>query len=274
VAQTLLTRTDLQDRVGYLNARNAFLGLLDLGVIPIVNENDVVAVEELENGSFGDNDSLSAMVANLVDADLLALLSDIRGLYTADPRSDPDARHIPLVPRIDTSVEALAGDVIGENSRGGMAAKLRAAKTVTSAGIAAVIADGREPDVLLRICEGEAIGTLFLPVASRLESRKRWMRSGLSQRGAVIVDDGAVAALVARGGSLLAAGVHQAEGRFHRGDIVAIRDLRGETIGYGLANYSADELARIKGLRSSRIEEVLGHHYGDEVVHRNNFVLI
>lgn len=274
IAQTLLTRSELQQRVSYLNARNTLLGLLDLGVVSIVNENDVVAVEELEAASFGDNDNLSALVAGLVDADVLVLLSDIAGLYTSDPNKDPSATRIPVVKRVDRSIEALAGRSASELARGGMATKIEAAKTATAAGITMIIADGSEPDMLLRLAAGEALGTLFLPTGNRMESRKRWMLSGVSQKGTVVVDDGAAAALVQRKGSLLAAGVSSVEGRFGRGDIVGIRDGSGQPIGYGIANYGAEDLSSIKGLRSGQIEEVLGHHYGDEVVHRNNLVLV
>lgn len=274
VAQTLLTRSDLQQRVSYLNARNALLGLLELGVVSIVNENDVVAVEELETASFGDNDNLSALVAGLVDADVLILLSDIAGLYSADPNKDARATRIPVVKRVDKSIEALAGRSASELARGGMATKIQAAKTATAAGMAMIIADGREPGVLLRLAGGEELGTLFLPTGNRVESRKRWMLSGVSQKGTVVVDDGAAAALVQRKGSLLAAGVSQVEGRFGRGDIVGIRDRSGRALGYGIANYGVEDLEAIKGLRSSQIEGVLGHHYGDEVVHRNNLVLV
>ncbi len=274
VAQTLLTRSDLQDRLGYLNARNTLLGLMDLGVIPIVNENDVVAVDELERPNFGDNDSLSALVATLIDADALVLLSDIDGLYTADPRTNPTARRVPLVRQVDGDIEAMAGSAVNERSRGGMPTKIQAARLVTAAGIAMIVADGREPGVLLRLMAGEPAGTLFLPVASKLESRKRWLLSGLSQRGAIVVDDGAAAAVSARGGSLLAAGVLDAEGGFDRGDTVAIRSRAGRLIAYGMANYGVADVRKIAGLRSSQIEAVLGYHYGDEVVHRNNLVLV
>jgi len=274
VAQTLLTRTDLQQRLSYLNARNTLLGLLDLGVISIVNENDVVAVEELEAASFGDNDNLSALVAGLVDADVLVLLSDIAGLYTADPNRDANATRIPVVAKVDRSVEALAGRSASDLARGGMTTKIQAAKTVTASGMAMIIADGREPDVLLRLGAGEALGTLFLPTGNKMESRKRWMLSGVSQRGSVYVDDGAAAALLHGKRSLLAAGVRAVEGRFGRGDIVGIRDAGGRAVGYGIANYGVDDLEAIKGLRSSQIEGILGHNYGDEVVHRNNLVLV
>ena len=273
VAQTLLTRRDLADRQGYLNARNTLLGLLDLGVVPVINENDVVAVEEIEGAKIGDNDNLSALVANLVDADLLALLTDQAGLYTADPRRDAEARLIPRVDRIDAEVERLAGDTQGRGV-GGMATKLQAARLALAGGTDVVIADGREPDVLLRLAGGEELGTLFPSGTDRMESRKRWMVAGLSLEGAIAVDAGASRALREQGRSLLAAGIGDVEGDFQRGDAVAIVDGEGERIAYGIANYSAEEVLRIRGIRSDRIEAVLGHDYGGEVVHRDNLVLL
>ena len=274
VAQTLLTRGDLQDRGSYLNARNTLLALSELGIVAIVNENDVVAVDELEDATFGDNDYLSALVANLVDADALVLLTDIDGLYTADPDFEPTARHIPLVSRIDATIEELAGRTIRQRSRGGMGAKIQAARLATAAGVAVIIADGHERNILPRLGTGEELGTLFLPAATKLESRKRWMLSGLSRRGAVTLDDGAAAALAGQNRSLLPAGVTAAQGDFQRGDIVAIHDSGGREIAYGIANYSLGDLLRVKGLRSAQIEGILGYHYGDEAVHKNNLVLL
>ncbi len=273
IAQTLLTRADLADRGRYLNARNTLLALLDLGVVPIVNENDVVAVDEIRETRFGDNDTLSALVANLVDADLLVILTDIAGLYTADPKRCPDARLIPVVERIDEQVEAIAGGAGSERGTGGMATKVQAAKLATAGGTAVVIADGREPDILLRVVAGEQVGTRFLPAATRLESRKRWMLSGLSTRGEVVVDAGAVEALRDRGKSLLPAGVREVRGEFDRGDVVNLVGPDGEVIGCGIVNYSAADLGKIKGVRSERIGQILGYAFGAEVVHRNNLVL-
>jgi glutamate 5-kinase len=273
IAQTLLTRRDLADRLGYLNARNTLLAMLELGVVPIINENDVVAVDEIEGAKIGDNDNLSALVANLVDADLLALLTDIAGLYTADPRSNPEAELIPRVERIDAEVEALAGKTLSTRSIGGMATKIQAAKLATVGGTDMFIAAGKEPDVLVRLASGEQVGTYFPAAADRMESRKRWMLAGLSVKGNIIVDEGAARVLRERKTSLLPAGVQDVQGSFQRGDAVAIAGPDGR-IACGIANYSSEEIARIRGLRSERIEEVLGHHYGSEVVHRDNLVLL
>ncbi len=274
VAQALLTRKDLTDRLGYLNIRNTLLALLDLGVITIINENDVVAVEELEGEVFGDNDNLSAMVANLVDADLLVMLGEVEGLYTADPRLDPNARLIERVEKIDAPIEALAGGSLDSQARGGMATKIEAARLATASGVATVIASGHQSDVLIRLAFGEGLGTFFPPTASKMESRKRWMLSGLSTRGELVVDAGAVQALRNSHRSLLPAGVKEVKGSFNRGDIIAITDSQGAQLACGIANYSSQDIVTIKGHRSERIQELLGYHYGDEVVHRNNMVVL
>jgi glutamate 5-kinase len=277
VAQTLLSRRDLSDRVGYLNARNTLLALLELRAIPIVNENDAVAVEEIEGARIGDNDNLSALVANLVDGDLLALLTDTAGLYTADPRRDKDARLISQVDRIDEDIERIArASPAGPHSRGvgGMATKVQAARLATAGGTDVVIADGRERDVLVRLVQGERLGTFFPASADRMESRKRWMLSGLAARGRIVVDAGAAQALRRQNKSLLPAGVQEVEGPFERGDAVNIHGPDGVRIACGITNYSDRETAAIRGLRSDRIAEVLGHEYGAEVVHRNNLVLL
>ena len=273
VAQAVLTYTDLSDRQGYLNVRNTLLALLELGVVPILNENDVVAVDEIGE-VFGDNDRLSALVANLVDADLLAILTDTEGLYTDDPRINSDARLLRRVERVDASVEAMAGGHRNTHARGGMPTKLEAAKLATSSGITTVICDGRKEDVIRRLAMGEEVGTLFLPTASRMESRKRWMLSGLSARGEILVDEGAAAALQSRHRSLLPAGVREVAGRFSRGDIVYIVGPGPGKVACGIANYSSGDVEKVKGLRSDRILGLLGYHYGEEVVHRNNMVLL
>jgi glutamate 5-kinase len=273
VAQTLLTRRDLADRQGYLNARNTLLGLLELGVVPIINENDVVAVEEIEGAAIGDNDNLSALVANLVDADLLVMLTDQSGLYTADPRHDGNARLVPRVERIDAEIERLAGDTRGRGV-GGMVTKLQAAKLALAGGANVIIADGRRSDVLVGAATGEEIGTLFPTSVDRMESRKRWMVAGLSLKGSIAVDAGASKALRDQRRSLLPAGVSDVEGNFNRGDAVAIADGNGRRIACGIANYSAEDILRIRGVRSDRIEAKLGHHYGGEIVHRDNLALL
>lgn len=274
VAQALLTRADLTDRSGYLNARNTLLALFDLRVLCIVNENDVVAVEEIQGSRFGDNDNLSAMVANLVDADLLMILTDISGLYTADPRRNPAATLISQVERIDSEIEKLATDTPGKLGTGGMLTKLQAAKMATACGIAVVIAGGKEPDVITRLAAGEAIGTRFLPTTSKRESRERWMLSGLCTRGRLVVDAGAALALKKNKGSLLAAGIEQGGGNFQRGDIVNIYDPQGNRIACGIANYSSTQIDAIKKMHSRKIASLLGYDFGSEVVHRNNLVIL
>jgi len=274
VAQALLTKADISDRAGYLNARNTLLTLIELGVICIINENDVVAVDEIEELKFGDNDNLSAMVANLVDADLLVLLTDVGGLYTADPHHDTDARLIPRVEEIDGQVERLAGDTINHHGTGGMATKIEAAKLATSSGVNVIIADGREPDILVRIGRGENVGTLFPARVNKMESKKRWMLSGLACRGRVTVDKGAVVAVKEQNKSLLPAGVIRAEGEFERGDIVDILDENGSRLGCGISNYGSVDLTIIKGKHSDSIPSLLGYDYGDEVIHRNNMVIV
>jgi glutamate 5-kinase len=274
IAQALLTKADMSDRGGYLNARNTLMALIELGVICIVNENDVVAIEEIQELKFGDNDNLSAMVANLLDADLLVLLTDIAGLCTADPCYTPEAELIRRVDRIDAEIERLAAETTSQQGTGGMVTKIEAAKLATSSGTSVIIADGREPDVLTRICNGEAIGTLFSPRQSKMESKKRWMLSGLASKGKVVVDGGAALALKEQNKSLLPAGVMEAEGKFQRGDIVDILNGKGDRIGCGISNYGLDDIAIIKGVHSDRISSLLGYEYGGEVIHRNNMVLL
>jgi len=274
VAQALLTKADLSDRAGYLNARNTLLALQELRVLCIVNENDVVAVDEIQEAKFGDNDNLSAMVANLVDADLLLLLTDTGGLYTADPRRDPDARLISQVERIDSGIEKLATDAAGSLGIGGMMTKIEAARLATASGITVIIADGREPDVIVKLAAGEAIGTCFWPLTDKLESRKRWMVSGLSTRGGLVVDSGAARALRKQNRSLLATGIKKVEGEFQRGDVVTVYDPKGSILGCGITNYSSSDIGIIKGAHSKKIATLLGYDYGSEVVHRNNLVVL
>jgi len=273
VAQALLAKTDLSERASYLNARNTLLALLNLRVLCIVNENDVVATDEIQGAHFGDNDNLSAMVANLVDADLLLILTDIAGLYTTDPQRDPGARLIPQVDRINAEIEQMAAETAGSLGTGGMSTKIEAAKLATASGVTVAIADGRETDVILRLVAGEAMGTLFLPTTSRLDSRKRWMLSGLCTMGKLVVDSGAALALRKQNRSLLSAGVRQAEGKFDRGDIVDIYDTEGVYLGCGITNYSSSDIGIIQGAQSRRIATLLGADYGPEVVHRNNLAV-
>lgn len=274
VAQTLLSKRDLSDRIGYLNARNTLLGLLEMGVVPIVNENDAVAIDEIAGARIGDNDNLSALVANLIDADLLALLTDTGGLYTADPRTHKTATLIDRIDRVTPEIEAIAGGSESGRGTGGMVTKLQAAKLGTGGGSDVFIADGRDRDTLYRLATGEHVGTMLPARKSRVESRKRWMLSGLTTKGAIVVDAGAAKALVERGRSLLPAGVRDVQGPFKRGDTVNIVLPDGHAVACGITNYDDRDLRAIQGMRSDRIESVLGHQYGSEVVHRNNLVVL
>jgi glutamate 5-kinase len=274
VAQALLTKGDIADRAGYLNARNTLMALMELGVIGIVNENDVVSIDEIKEARFGDNDNLSAMVANLIDADMLMILTDIGGLYTADPHIDPAARLVPVVNKINAEIKKMAADTAGKAGTGGMITKIEAAQVATASGVRVVIADGREKDIIVRLAAGEDIGTHFLPAGDHLESRRRWMVSGLCTKGKLVVDGGAALALKKQNRSLLAAGIEKAEGKFGRGDIVAIYDKEGAQIGCGIANYSSNDIGIIKGAQSDKIAALLSFDYGPEVVHRNNLALL
>ncbi len=274
VAQALLTKADLSDRAGYLNARNTLLALLELGVIGIVNENDVISIDEIKEAKFGDNDNLSAMVANLIDADLLIILTDTDGLYTADPHRDPGAQLIPVVDRINSKIVRLGAINEDNIGTGGMITKIEAARLATSSGVEVVIANGKEKNVIVRLASGEALGTRFLPSTSKLESRKRWLLSGLSTRGKLVIDEGAVTALRKQNRSLLSAGIDRVEGKFKRGDIVAIYDTGGNHLGCGITSYSSENIGIIKGAHSSKIANLLSFDYGPEVVHRNNLALL
>ncbi|MBI4218601.1 MAG: glutamate 5-kinase [Chloroflexi bacterium] len=274
VAQALLSRGDLESRLGYLNIRNTLERLLSLGVVPVINENDVVTVEELEDEVFGDNDRLSAMVANSVDADVLVLLGEVEGLFSGDPHIEPDAKLIPEVRDIDDDIVNFAGPSLGGRSRGGMASKVQAAQIATAFGALVIIASGRQKDVLQRLHAGERVGTRFLPAPSPRESRKRWILTGVSSsRGGVTVDAGAVKALKQNGHSLLPAGIIEVTGNFERGDIISITGPDRKVLAWGLANYGATDVARIKGRRSEDRLTLLSNDYGPEVVHRNNMAL-
>lgn len=269
-AQALLTQRDVAERSGYLSARTTLLELLEGGVIPIVNENDVVADEELR---FGDNDRLSAVVATLVDADLLLLLSDVPGLYSADPRDDATARLIPRVQQVDPAIQSLARPSTSGLGTGGMVTKLQAARLATNSGIATVIAAGRERQVIARIVAGQEVGTYFEP-GRRPRARRSWLNARLSTRGSLVVDDGAAGALERGGNSLLPAGVRDVHGNFRRGDAVDVLRLDGSLLAHGLTNYDAADLMLLQGRHSSEIAVALGYHYGDEVIHRDNLVLL
>jgi glutamate 5-kinase len=270
-AQVLLTAEDMDHRIRYLNARNTLVTLLGLGAVPIINENDTVAVEELQN-KFGDNDRLAALVTHLIRAPLLVLLSDVEGLYNGDPRQ-PGAQVIPTVSRLDRSVLELVHDRCGELSRGGMASKLEAARLATAGGESVIIAGGRTPDVLVRIIRGETVGTLVIAQGQAVAARKRWIGLTVQPRGWLLLDAGARKAVEHSGRSLLPIGVVEVEGDFDKGDVVALRDRRGEEFARGLTNYNADEVRRIKGLRTNQIAATLGYCPYDEVIHRDNMVV-
>ena len=273
-AQALLSRRDVNDRLGYLNLRNTLLSLLDNGVVPVINENDVVAVEELEGEVFGDNDTLSALVANLIDADLLVILGSVEGMYTKDPNIFTDAELISVVEKMDDKLNEYAGPSSDLRGRGGMVTKIEAARLATASGVDVVIANGTTDSVVVRLSNGERIGTLFKTSVSKLESRKRWMLSGVSNKGNIKVDKGAVSALKSSKTSLLPAGVLSCFGRFERGDIVYIKDEHENNIAAGISNYGSSDLLQIQSLKSDRIEQVLGYYYGDEVIHRDNMVML
>ena len=271
-AQVLLVADDLQDRARYLNIRNTLRALLDFGAVPVINENDTVSVEELRT-SFGDNDRLAALVATLVGADMLVLLSDVEGLYDRHP-GEPGATILRHVPRIDAAVEALAADRPGGLSKGGMASKIAAARIVTDAGGGCIIASGRDDAVLERIFRGDAVGTAFTGRAEAMPAWKRWLAWSADARGTVAVDAGAHRAVVAGGRSLLAAGVTGLDGEFAAGDVVALAGPDGSVFARGLVNYPAAELRRIAGARTERIAELLGSVPYEEVVHRDNLAIV
>jgi len=268
-AQVLLTHEDLSDRRRYLNARSTLRTLIELGVLAVINENDTVATEEIR---FGDNDTLAGLVANLIEAHVLIILTDQDGLYTADPRLDPAARLVPVAAAGDPALGAMAG-AGGAWGRGGMRTKLRAAELAARSGTVTVIAGGRQPGVLRRLAAGEAVGTLLEPGQGRLAARKRWLAGNLNSRGELLLDDGAARVLREQGRSLLPVGVTGVRGDFVRGEVVVCRDPAGEEVGRGLANYSAAEMRLVRGLSSDRIEERLGYAYEPELIHRDNFVL-
>lgn len=268
VAQVLLTRGDLDERLRYLNATNALLAIVGLGVIPIINENDTVVVEEIK---FGDNDTLSALVAGIVDADLLIILSDVDGLYDSDPRVNREARLQTEVQEITTEMEENSKNRGSSFASGGMLTKLKAARICMAAGVPMIIANSDNDDVIRHIVDGEEIGTLFIPREEKMQARKKWIAFGTVAQGSVLVDTGAETALLKKGKSLLPSGVVAVEGDFERGTVVAVAaaDDKRE-IARGMVNYSSDEIRRIAGKKSSEIEKILQGKDYDEVIHRNN----
>ncbi|MBD2580248.1 glutamate 5-kinase [Oscillatoria sp. FACHB-1406] len=274
IAQVLLTRRDLVERSSYINAKNTFAALLELGVVPIVNENDTVAVEELQL-KFGDNDTLSALVASLIGADWLFLLTDVDRLYSADPRANPDAQPIQLVSAEELAqLQVEAGSSGSQWGTGGMATKLSAARIATSAGVRVAICHGKQPENIEKILQGEAIGTQFEPQPRPTNARKRWIAYGLVARGKLYLDAGAVKAIARGGKSLLAAGITRVEGEFLASDAVVLCDPQGVEIARGLTNYTSAEVRQIQGQHSDRIPEILGYMGAETVVHRDNLVAI
>ncbi|PIF29053.1 glutamate 5-kinase [Acidovorax sp. 56] len=269
-AQVLLTHADLADRERYLNARSTLLTLLRLGVVPVINENDTVVTDEIK---FGDNDTLGALVANLVEADALVILTDQKGLYTADPRRDPAAQFVHEAKAGDLALEAMAGGAGSSIGKGGMITKILAAKRAAGSGASTVIAWGREPDVLLRLAGGDALGTLLVAQTQKTQARKQWMADHLQLRGAVLVDAGAASKLREEGKSLLPIGMTSVEGDFSRGDVIAVRDPAGMEIARGLANYAAAEARLLCRKPSTEFERLLGYTAEAEMVHRDNLVL-
>ncbi len=270
VGQVLLTRDDLSDRARYLNIRDTLSTLLEHRIIPIVNENDTTATHEIR---VGDNDNLSALVANLLEADLLIILTDQPGLFTADPRKHANAALIAEVKQIDDETYALAGGAGSTVGTGGMVTKIQAAQLASRSGVLTVIASGKEPEVIQRIAAGENVGTRFLPVTGSIESRKRWMLAE-KPHGRIQIDAGAARKLVKDGASLLPVGITRVEGTFERGELVGVTGPDGRLIAHGLTSYSSDDVQRLCGVKSSRISEILGYSYGDAVIHRNNLILL
>ena len=271
VGQVLLTGQDIADRSRYLNARNTLLALLEFGVLPVINENDTVAVDEIK---VGDNDNLAALVAHLIDADLLVLLTDVDGLYTGDPRQDPRARRLETVEAITDEIQRMVYDASARVSVGGMATKLQAGQKAGTSGIPMVIASGREAGVLPRLLKGEPIGTYFQPRDDRLAARKRWIAFAVPPQGRLAVDAGAKKALTERGKSLLPSGVVAVEGQFRAGEVVGLTLADGREFARGLVSYDADEVRRIQGAKTADIARRLGYEGVDEVVHRDNLVIL
>jgi glutamate 5-kinase len=271
VGQMLLTKDDLSHRRRYLNARNTLTTLLSWGVVPIVNENDTVMVEEIQ---VGDNDNLSALVATLADADLLIALTDIEGLMDCDPREDSNACLIPLVEEITPEIRGMAGETASAVGRGGMSSKLEAAAKAGASGIPMIIAGGKQAHIVPRILQADACGTLILPAKEKLSAKKHWILYNLEHEGVLIIDSGAAGALTRDGKSLLPIGIVHVSGEFEHGATVAVQDTEGKTLAKGLANYSSQEMTRIKGHHTPEIDWILGYRRNDEAIHADNLVLV
>ena len=270
-AQVLLTHADLADRERYLNARSTLLTLLQYGVVPVINENDTVVNDEIK---FGDNDTLGALVANLIEADLLVILTDQRGLFTADPRKQPDAQLVHIGQAGDAALEAMAGGAGSSIGKGGMLTKILAAKRAARSGASTVIAWGRESDALQRLTQGEVVGTLLLAPTHKLQARKQWIADHLQMHGAVVVDAGAANKLQREGKSLLPIGMLSVSGEFQRGEVVAVHNEQGQEIARGIANYASTEARRLCRKPSSQFEALLGYVAEPEMIHRDNMVLM
>lgn len=273
VAQLLLTKEDITNRTRFLNARNTFFSLLDFGAIPIINENDAVVIDELKL-KFGDNDTLSALVSSLVEADLLILLSDIDGLYNENPNTNPNAKLIHYVDEVNEEIDRMAGGAGTNLGTGGMATKISAAKIAVSSGTCMVIANGSKPEVIDEILSGKEVGTWFKPIKHPLQGRKHWIAYNTGSNGKLIIDDGAVKALIKEQKSLLASGITSVDGTFSEGQVVDVADINGEILARGVVNYSSSEINLLKGLKSSDFEKIVGHKDYDEIIHRNNLVIL
>lgn len=271
VAQVLLTHSDLADRKRYLRVRNTILALFRFGAVPVLNENDTVAVDELR---FGDNDTLAALIANLIEADMFICLTDVVGLYTGNPQTDPDARPVYTVAEVTEDIEAMAGNVKSALGTGGMQSKIRAAKMVSSGGGCSFIGPGREETILQQLFSGEMIGTFFLPAQDKIKPRKQWIAHVLHPKGMLVLDEGACRAIATEGGSLLPTGICEVRGEFGVGDAVHCLDPDGKRIAAGLSNYSSEDIETIKQHCSDEIEKLLGMKDYDEVIHRDNLVVL
>jgi glutamate 5-kinase len=271
VAQVLLTHDDLSHRDRYLNVRNTILTLLDWNIIPIINENDTVSVEELR---FGDNDTLGALITNLIEADLFICLTDVDSLYTGNPHEDSDAKQVYTIARVDKKVESMAGHVVGALGTGGMRSKIQAARMVSARGGSSFIGSGRVENIIQELFKSEPVGTFFLPKAEKMQSRKHWIAYVLRPKGSLVLDKGACKALVKHGKSLLPSGIIEVRGNFGVGAPVQCLDEKENVIASGLTNYNAADLGRIKGVKTNRIEKILGYKDSDEVIHRDNLVVL
>jgi glutamate 5-kinase len=271
VAQVLLTHDDLSNRNRYLNVRNTILTLLEWKIIPVINENDTVSVEELR---FGDNDTLGALITNLIEADLFVCLTDVDGLYTGNPHEDPQARPVYTVAKVDKKVETMAGYVVGALGTGGMQSKIQAARMVSARGGSSFIGSGREEGIMQQLFASEPVGTFFLPQVEKMQSRKHWIAYVLRPQGYLVLDQGACKALMKGGKSLLPSGILEIRGTFGVGAPVQCLDEKGSAIATGLSNYSANDLNKIKGLKTGQIEETLGYKDSDEAIHRDNLVIL